>query len=214
MKTKEIKKAIEKLGPWHQRYSMRGLYTTDKIIAGEEFWPDIRVLMGDDLDGMRIMDLGANAGYYSVMSALEGAEVHLVEPDPKYFKQAKWTKYYFEQEKGIDNLNIKFYKKTASELDFDSLGNFDCILAISSLYFIGSEFDNHYSEQERIISELCKKTDKIIVKTVNDKPYNSLGYYNKVFLDNNFFMLKRIMQKYERPVMLYGPLVKETDYGL
>lgn len=213
MKNKEIRKAINKLGKWHQRYSMNGIYTTEDNIAGEDFWPDIRSLMVDDIEGLRIMDLGANAGYYSVMCALEGAEVHLVEPDPNYFKQAKWTKYFFEQKNKIDNLNITYYKKTASELDFEELGHFDYVLAISSLYYIGSEIGDDHIEQERVISELCKHSKKVIVKTINDKHYNSLGYYNKTFLENNFYMFRRIMQKNERPLMLYGELTKDKDYG-
>ena len=96
MRSREIKKAIDSLAPWYQRYEMDGQWTTDSKISGETTWPDIRSIMDDDLEGMRILDLGANAGYYSIMLSLEGAEVISVEPEPRYFKQLRWTQYYFE----------------------------------------------------------------------------------------------------------------------
>ena len=210
MTRKEIYKAINKLGPWYQRYKMgKKLFTTDSMISGAPIWPDIRSLMQDDLYGARILDIGSNAAYYSMMLVLEGVDVVMVESSPLYFKQGKWTKHYYE-EKYNKKLSVSMYNKSISKMDISELGYFDYILALSVIYFIGKEFGGTYSdgamrEQSRVISELCKITDRIIIRTRNNRLQNSIAHYNKIFLENEFYMLKRIMRK--RPLLLYGRLV-------
>ena len=215
MKFKEIKRAIDELGPWYQRYEMDGQWTTDLQRTGEHVWPDIRSLMKEDLKGARILDIGANAAYYSTMLAIEGANVLAVEPKSKWCKQAKWTKHYFE-DKHNKELPIKIIKKSASDLNFSKMGRFDYILAISVLYFIGNHLGGKYSpgalkEQKRVVSEICQQTDKVIVRTRNKVKYNSVDYYSSIFLENKFHILKKIKAK--RPTVLYGRLIKDGDYG-
>ncbi len=215
MKHKQIKKAIEKLSPWCQRYQMDGFYTTEEKISGEDVWPSIRSVMVDDLHGMKILDLSADAAYYSMMLALEGAEVIALQSSKRYFQQAMWTKHYFEEKHG-QKFPVTLLKKTASELDYPDMGRFDYVLALSVLSFIGSEFGEKYSEgaiteQNRVITELCRLTDKIVVEIENDRLENSVAYYNKIFLKHEFYMTKKVIL--ERPIMVYGRLEKHEDYG-
>lgn len=50
-------------------------------------WKSIRrALAGIDLRGLRVLDVGANAGFFSYQFALEGAIVDALEPEPKYWK--------------------------------------------------------------------------------------------------------------------------------
>lgn len=218
MRIKDINKAIKKLGPWYQRYEMQGKFTTDSNISDVDEWYLIRSLIEeDDLNGLRILDLGSNAGYFSVMMALEGADVIMVEPNPLYIKQTRWTKHFFEQT--VNNkkgLYMTMKNTSASEIDYSLIGWCDYILASSVLYYIGNEYgaytEESMKEQERVVSELCKLTNKIIVRTRNNRPENSIGYYNGLFLNNNFYMLKRIQKK--RPLMLYGKVSRSGDYGI
>jgi len=215
MKSEEIKRAIDELGPWYQRYEMDGHWTTDLQRTGEHVWPDIRSLMNDDLKGARILDIGANAAYYSTMLALDGASVLAVEPSSRYYKQAKWTKHYFE-DKHNKELDIKMIKSTVSDLNISKMGRFDYILAISVLYFVGNHLGGKYSpgalqEQKRVVREICQACDKVIVRTRNKVKYSSVSYYSSIFLENEFHMLKKIKAK--RPTILYGRLFKDGDYG-
>lgn len=218
MISKEITKALKNLGPWYQRYEMEGRFTTDSKISDEDEWYLIRSLFEeDDLSGLRILDLGSNAGYFSAMMALEGADVIMVEPNPMYIKQAHWTKHFFEQTfNNKKGLHMMMKNTTLSELDYSTIGWCDYILASSVLYYTGDEYgaytEEALKEQSMIISKLCKLTNKIIVRTRNNRPENSIGYYNGEFLKNKFYMLKRIQKK--RPLMLYGKLIKKGEYGI
>lgn len=215
MKTKHIKKRLEKLGKWYQRVHLNNkIYTTDEMITGEHIWPHVRECLPDDLNGLHVLDIGANACYYSYMMALEGAEVIAVEPNDLYYKQALFLKEYYEK-KYNKKLNVTILKKNISEIDLSEY-QFDFVLALSILYFIGNQFGGKYSdgalrEMKRIVKELTQITDKILVRTRNKVHYSSVAYYTSVFLQYEFYLLKRIDMK--RPITLYGRLIRHGDYG-
>ncbi len=212
MKRKDIKKAIEMLGPWNQRYEMgKALYTTDEKISGEDVWPTLRNILDEDLYDARILDVGCGSAYYSAMLALEGAKVISIEPDPLYFKQAQWTKYYFGHEYGKD-LDIRLHNESASKFNYDKNGKFDYILALSVISFIGKEFGKKATaEQKRVISKWCDVSDRIVVRTRNNKLNNSVAYYNSMFLEKKFFMIRRRM--INNPIILYGKVERTEDYS-
>lgn len=197
MEKKLINRAIDELGPWHQRFKMGRVYTTKKMVSGEHVWPEIRDCMLEDLRWTRVLDLGSNAGYYSAMAALEGAEVVSVEPSKLYIKQAKWTKYYFEEKNGA--LSIKLIEKSVSKLNYKDMGYFDCVLALSIFDCI-----EDLDERKRVIAEICQITSRVVVRTPNDHKSNSVGFFNGAFMENGFYMLKKILA--ESPLLVYGPL--------
>jgi len=205
MTKKELAKAIKKLGPWHQRYKLRKVgYTTDKKISGDFEWPNIRSLMQEDISELRFLELGSTSGYYSTKLACEGAEVVSVEPNPLHIKQSKWTKYYFENQYG--KLDIKIIKSKVSQFNLHEVGWVDYILAENVISRIGNQ-----TKQEKLISELCIISDKIIMGTPNNHVTNSIGYFNGLFLKHDFYMLKKI--HVNKPFMLYGKLIKNEEYG-
>jgi len=210
MKRKDIKKAIEMLGPWNQRYDMGGLYTTKETISGEEVWPDFRGILDDDLVGARILDIGCGSAYYSLMLALEGAVVIAIDPTPLHFKQARWTKYFFEH-KHSKKININLLNESASEFDYAGNGHFDYILALSVIDFIGKSFGKGaIVEQKRLVSRWCEISDKVVMRTKNDKLNNSIAYYNGMFLEEEFYMLRKRM--IDNPIILYGKLIKSEEW--
>lgn len=205
---------IKDLGKWYQRVNIDGVYTTnDKLISGEEVWPDIRSMLPDDIEGMRFLDIGANACYYSYMLALEGAEVLAIEPDRVFHKQALFLKSYYE-ETYKETLPVTIQRKSISDIEFSEIGEFDYVLALSVLYFIGQHLGGKYSEgalkeQRRIIKEISNITNKIVLRTRNNRPEITVKYYNRLFMDFDFYMLKKIVMK--RPIVLYGRLIKEEE---
>ncbi len=201
MDKKQINKAINKLGPWYQRYKMNDKFTTDSKISDEKEWNIIRGLFNEDiLDSLRILDLGSSSGYFSTLMALEGAEVLAVDPEVLHIKQGKWTKNYFEiTVNDKDLLNISFKRKRASDLEYSELGHFNYVLASLVLQYT--------DDQKKVISNLCSITDTIIIRTDNDTSENSIAFYNAEFLKHDFYMIKRILR--DRPLILYKKLVKE-----
>jgi len=209
---KVIIKQIKELKPWYQRMNLNGTMTLNKgdnyfnAKAGEHTWNTIKTLLPDSLSTMRILDLGCNAGFYSVSSSLlDAVEVVGVESNPTFFKQALFIKKFFED---LNNkkLNIKYINSDIGNLDLHSLGNFDYIFAISILYHIGKHKYGKYTpealnEQIEVINTLSKHTKKFIVRCRNSK-VNSRAYYANIFKKAGFIESKFIPEG-KRGMILY-----------
>ena len=79
---------------WRYDYNKGG--TAGKYFhakAGEHTWNTMSKFLPPSLKNMRILDLGCNAGFYSVKASLLGAkEVVGVDLSPIFFKQALYIK--------------------------------------------------------------------------------------------------------------------------
>ena len=100
--SKEIIKQIKELSPWYQQINLNGNMTLNKgdkylhAKAGEYTWNTIKQFLPDSLSKMRILDLGCNAGFYSISYSLLGAkEVIAIEINTGFFKQALFIKDFF-----------------------------------------------------------------------------------------------------------------------
>ncbi|MGI8739940.1 MAG: TIGR04290 family methyltransferase [Gammaproteobacteria bacterium] len=54
-------------------------------------WAAIAPHIPDELHGWRVLDVGCNAGFYSIELARRGARVTAVDIDPHYLDQARWA---------------------------------------------------------------------------------------------------------------------------
>jgi tRNA (mo5U34)-methyltransferase len=54
-------------------------------------WEQIAPHLPEDLDGVRALDIGCNAGFYSFELARRGAAVTAIDVDPHYLRQAAWA---------------------------------------------------------------------------------------------------------------------------
>jgi len=211
MKKQDLQKKIKQLGPWYQRISLDGIWTGRKRDV-KETWNKIESFFPIDYKTSRILDLGCNAGFYSIMAAKKGASVVGIEAELKFFNQAIFVKDYYEK-LWKTKLDITYIHKDISDVDFISLGKFDCIFALAVLYHVGnSKFGRgtpeSFEEQNRVISSLTKISDKFIVrarqrKRTNHEYYNS-KYYNKVFKQLGFGATKTIHENNgDRSLILY-----------
>lgn len=205
-----IQTQVTALQPWYQSINFDGIITTQKQLSGERFWKEIKKFLPDDLKGKRILDLGCNAGYYCISSALLNCkEVIGIESNTKFFKQAEFTKTYFEEKYNRKFDNVKYIKSNISFVNFLELGTFDYVLAIAVLYHIGKHQFGKYSvetmkEQTRIINILTKISPRIIVRSRRGSKHN-MQHYNEVFSKFNFKNLANFSNsKGSRALILYG----------
>jgi SAM-dependent methyltransferase len=199
-----MRNKITSMGPWYQNMNLDGEMTIKpkqeyyNAGAGEKAWKSIKKFLPDNLKGKRVLDLGCNAGYYSIQSLLLGAkEVVGIELSPIFFKQALFIKDFFEK-KEKKTLNVKYIQSNISDVDFESLGNFEYIFAIAVLYHIGKHQYGKYTpkalqEQKNIIKKLTGMSNNVIVRSRNSQ-YNSAKYYSTIF---SAFDFKLINQKIE-----------------
>jgi tRNA (mo5U34)-methyltransferase len=130
--TDELTRRIVELGPWFHNMQLGGVWTAPEHFLGDYpnvKWQRFAHALPDDLSGLSVLDIGCNAGFYSIEMKRRGAErVVAVDADPDYLEQAKFAARLAEAE-------IEF--RQLSVYDVARLGErFDLILFLGVFYHL------------------------------------------------------------------------------
>jgi tRNA (mo5U34)-methyltransferase len=126
---------LRALAPWfHNLHLPDGRQTAPDHPLGDfpAFkFSQIEAVLPADMRGMRVLDIGCNAGFYSIALAQRGADVLGIDVDPHYLRQAAWARERF----GIDPGQLKL-----AELQVYDLARrpdrFDVVLFLGVLYHL------------------------------------------------------------------------------
>jgi len=205
-----MKSKIKQLGPWYQKINIEGIITTkggpySSMDSSTIIWEKISNLLSNKFKGMNILDLGCNAGFYSIMAAKEGAKVIGIESNNTFFNQALFLKEYYEK-LWNKKLDITYIKKDILDVDLNSFGKFDYVFALSILYHIGKHkygkgTDRTLKKQVEVIETLSKNSNKFVVRARTGKN-KDVDYYNNVFKDLGF-MSSKVIYEGKRSLILY-----------
>jgi len=114
---------IQKLGPWfHNIHLPDGHQTAPHHTFGDfpDFkWQEIKPYIPVDLAGWKVLDIGCNAGFYTIELAKRGAQVIGIDVDPHYLRQAEWVAQQFGLEKQVEFRQMQVYDVTRMEEEFD-----------------------------------------------------------------------------------------------
>ena len=89
----QLKDRVKALGPWFHNMNLRGIWTAPDHFLGDypgskfkRFAPHLP----QDLSGKSVLDIGCNAGFYSIEMKRRGAErVVAIDSDERYLAQAR-----------------------------------------------------------------------------------------------------------------------------
>jgi tRNA (mo5U34)-methyltransferase len=131
----EILKQIEMLGPWFHCIDLgNGIKTKTTSVIGEpadhpcSTWETIRRCLPADLSGKSVLDVGCNAGFYSIESKRRGAARVLgVDSQRSLINQALFVR----RAMGLD---IDYRRMSVYDLSIRSVGPFDVTLALGLIY--------------------------------------------------------------------------------
>ena len=117
------KQTIRELSPWfHNIHLPDGSMTAPDHELGDfpDFkWQKISPSIPSDLSGWKVLDIGCNAGFYSVELAKRGAEVLAIDLDAHYLRQAKWIAKQFKLDHQIRFKQMQVYDLAHTEEEFD-----------------------------------------------------------------------------------------------
>src|SRR6478735_4936202 len=89
----ELTARIEALGPWFHNLNLNGVWTAPDHFLGDYPGAKFRRFaphLPKDLSGKTVLDIGCNAGFYSIEMKRRGAERVLgIDSDPRYLDQAR-----------------------------------------------------------------------------------------------------------------------------
>ena len=135
MTREEILAGLKQLEPWFQAIELgSGIVTKMKSAAGEPEdhpkgeWQVIRNLIPADLSGKSLLDVGCNAGFFSVEAKRRGATRVLgVDSQRHHIRQACFVR-------NVLRLDIEFRRMSVYDLASSAIGQFDITLALGLLY--------------------------------------------------------------------------------
>jgi tRNA (mo5U34)-methyltransferase len=127
-----LERRIEALGPWFHNLELDGIETAPDHFLGDfpaVKWHQFAHALPDDLRGRTVLDIGCNAGFYSLEMKRRGAQrVVGVDSDQRYLDQARLAS-------KVLGIEIEF--RQMSVYDVASLGEqFDVILFMGVLYHL------------------------------------------------------------------------------
>lgn len=128
----EIQHDVQKLGKWFHNIDLRGVKTAPDHFLGD--YPNVKFqrfahALPNDLTGKSVLDIGCNAGFYSIEMKRRGAErVIGIDSDERYLAQARYAS-------KVLGRNIEF--RNMSVYDVASLGEkFDVVIFMGVLYHL------------------------------------------------------------------------------
>jgi tRNA (mo5U34)-methyltransferase len=128
----EIRRQVEALGPWFHNLDLNGVSTSPSHFLGDYpavKWRRFADAITRDLTGKSVLDIGCNAGFYSMEMKRRGAARVLgLDFDEEYLSQARFAA-------EVSGLDIEF--RRMSVYDVGALGEkFDIVLFLGVLYHL------------------------------------------------------------------------------
>src|SRR6476469_1893325 len=131
----QILAELKRLEPWFHCIDLGdGLATKTKSAIGEPVdhprptWEKVKVCLPDDLSGKTVLDVGCNAGFYSLEAKRRGAARVLgIDSQRNLIRQAAFVR----DVRGVD---IDYRRMSVYDLDSHAIGQFDVTLALGLLY--------------------------------------------------------------------------------
>ncbi|OFV94208.1 MAG: hypothetical protein A3H28_08390 [Acidobacteria bacterium RIFCSPLOWO2_02_FULL_61_28] len=130
----QIEKEVRNLGWWYQHFALpSGVLTgngQEPSYRPETRWNLLEPYVPEDLSGQTVLDVGGNAGYFSVQMKLRGAKkCVLVESYVEFARQAEFVAKQFGVKMEIVNEDIHTYCLTTEE-------RFDYVLFLGLFYHL------------------------------------------------------------------------------
>jgi tRNA (mo5U34)-methyltransferase len=122
---------VRELGPWFHNLDLGGVQTAPDHFLGDypaAHWRTFENSIPWDLHGRRVLDVGCNAGFFSIKMWERGARVVAIDSDERYLAQARFAA-------SVAGADIEFRRMTV--YDVARLGQrFDVVLFLGVLYHL------------------------------------------------------------------------------
>jgi tRNA (mo5U34)-methyltransferase len=127
-----IAQRVQELGPWFHNIDLHGVQTAPDHFLGDYpriHWQTFQDALPWDLRGRSVLDIGCNAGFFSIEMKRRGAErVVGIDSDPRYLAQARLAAEVMETQ-------IEFRQMTVYEVAA-LRERFDLVLFMGVLYHL------------------------------------------------------------------------------
>lgn len=175
-----IRERVAELGPWFQNMDLLGVKTAPDHFLGdypEVKWRRFSHAVPGDLSGKTVLEIGCNAGFYSIEMKKRGAESVLgIDTDEGYLKQARFAS-------GVFGFDIEFMRM--SVYDVARLGrSFDVVMFMGVLYhlrhpLLALDLIHEHAASDMLIFQSMLRGDDGVEDVSDDYPFSETAVFNR-----------------------------------
>jgi tRNA (mo5U34)-methyltransferase len=193
LSTDQIRQRVEELGQWFHNLDLHGVKTAPNHFLGDypnTKWQRFANALPQDLRGQTVLDVGCNAGFYSIQMKLRGADrVVGVDTDDAYLAQARFAA-------EISGVEIDFRRLSVYQLH--QLGEkFDLVLFLGVLYhlrhpLLALDILHEHAVKDVLVIQSMLRGSEFVAVVEDDYEF----WEQEVFLDRKFPQLYFIEQRF------------------
>jgi tRNA (mo5U34)-methyltransferase len=183
MQDEEIRMKIASFPTWHYQFDLRGnltpIWKEDTINRHRQrnkyFFDPLVQLFGGSLTGKRVLDLGCNAGFWSLCAVEAGCDYVLgIDGRQMHIDQANFV---FEANE-VETDRFDFVTGNLFDIDFRRFGSFDIVLCLGLMY--------HVSKHVVLMEKISEVNSDILLidTTLSMLPGSCLELRQDVGLEN------------------------------
>ncbi len=176
----QIEKKINELGPWFHNISLKGIQTAPNHFLGDypsAKWRVFQNAIPRDLRGMTVLDIGCNAGFYSIEMKRRGAKRVLgIDHDRQYLDQARFAAEVLE-------LDISFEQR--SVYDAPKLNErFDIVLFMGVFYhlrypLLALDLLRQYVAKDWFVFQSMLRGSRTVPHLEEDYPFSERAIFDR-----------------------------------
>jgi tRNA (mo5U34)-methyltransferase len=170
----QLNDRIHALGPWFHNLRLEGIETAPEHFLGD--YPAVkferfRNILPKDMTGMTVLDIGCNAGFYSMEMKRRGADRVLgIDTDQRYLRQARFAA-------EVNHMDVEF--RTLAVWDVASLNErFDLVIFMGVLYhlrhpLLALDLIHEHVARDLLLFQSMQRGSHEIVNVAPDYEFNA-----------------------------------------
>lgn len=185
----QIQEKVRELGDWFHNLDLRGVKTAPSHFLGDypgQKWRRFAHAIPSDLRGKSVLDIGCNAGFYSIEMKRRGAaRVVGIDSDPRYLAQARFAASVCGADIELRNLSV---------YEVASLGErFDVVLFLGVLYhlrhpLLALDLLHKHVVKETLVFQSMLRGSKAVDPVDLDYPFAETAVFNSPSYPKMFFV--------------------------
>ncbi|HEU4794345.1 MAG TPA: TIGR04290 family methyltransferase [Pyrinomonadaceae bacterium] len=170
--TEQIRQRIEELGDWFHNLELAGVQTAPDHFLGDYpriKWQRFSASIPANLSGKSVLDVGCNAGFYSIQMKRRGADrVLAIDTDEKYLAQARFAA-------KVSNADIEFRNLSVYQVA-ELHEQFDLVLFMGVLYhlrhpLLALELLHEHAVRDLLVAQSLLRGSKETMNVPGDFPF-------------------------------------------
>jgi tRNA (mo5U34)-methyltransferase len=184
-----IRERVRELGDWFHNMNLGGVQTAPNHFLGDYptvKWRGFAHALPEDLTGRSVLDIGCNAGFYSIEMKRRGASrVVGVDCDPRYLAQARFAA-------EVSGAEVEFHELSVYELP--TLGErFDLVLFMGVLYhlrhpLLALDILHDHIVGDLLVFQSMFRGDAAVREFAHDYPFSEQGQFDDPAYPRMYFI--------------------------